>query len=56
MNTIYISVCVIVVFLMATVMYAKMFAIMDALDKVEKELDFCKQELEEVNRIVNNNF
>lgn len=56
MNIAYISVCVIIVFLVATVMCAKMFAVMDALDKVEKELDFCKEELEEVNRIVNNNF
>lgn len=56
MNTVYISVCVIIVFLIATVMSAKMFAIMDALDKVEKELDFCKQEIEAVNKIVNNNF
>lgn len=56
MNTVYISICVIIVFLIATVMCAKMFAVMDALDRVEKELDFCKKELEEVNRIVNNNF
>lgn len=56
MDIAYISACVIVVFLIATVMCAKMFAVMDALDRVEKELDFCKKELEEVNRIVNNNF
>ena len=56
MNIIYISVCVIIVFIIDTAMSVKMFAIMDALDKVEKELDFCKKELEEVNRIVNNNF